>query len=336
MKVHTILGKSTIKRVFFLTALGLILFPGMANAADEIKMGVLSRGAYHWPWFVADGKGFFEDEGLKIRRFHVRSVSKAVQSLSAGSTHVLIPANTSGVIRAQAKNAPVKLIAGGFNKPLYELIAGAKYNTVEDLKGTTLGVINLTSGSTVLLKLVLASHGLHYPKDFDMLKVGGTPDRFAAVKRGGVSAAVVNPPTSYMALDAGLKVLANVGTYVPTYLFTAVAGNSNWMKKNKGLTVRFLKAIIRAHRFIVDPKNREEATDILAKYSKTDLKYSRLTYKMVLEDLKPLTRNAEINIKALEAVIKIDIENKKLKKAYPASAFFDDSYWKEALKSLGG
>ena len=57
---------------------------------------------------------------------------------------------------------------------------------------------------------------------------------------------------------------------------------------------------------------------------------------MVVEDLKPMTHNAEINIKAMEAVIKLDLESKKLKKAYPASTFFDDSYRQEALKRLGG
>jgi hypothetical protein len=49
------------------------------------------------------------------------------------------------------------------------------------------------------------------------LVVGGTPDRFAAVKGGGVSAAMVTPPTSFMALEAGLNVLANIGNYLPDY-----------------------------------------------------------------------------------------------------------------------
>jgi hypothetical protein len=61
-----------------------------------------------------------------------------------------------------------------------------------------------------------------------------------------------------------------------------------------------------------------------------------MTYTMVVNDLKPTTRNAVINIKALEAVIKLDAENKKLKKAYPASMFYNDSYRQEALKRLGG
>ncbi len=336
MRSNIFLKGLPVRIVLSLTVACFLIVSARAQAADEIKMGVLAAGSYHWPWYVADGKGFFKDEGLKVRKFQVRSVSKATQSLSAGSTDLLIPTNTSGAIRAQAKNAPIKIIAGGFDKALYDLIAGPKYKTVKDLKGTTMGVINLTSGSTVLLKTILASHNMYYPKDFDMLMVGGTPSRFAAVKAGGVAAAMVTPPTSFMAREAGLNIVANIGTYLPQYMFTGVGGNTDWMKKNRDVTVRFLKAIIRAHRFILDPKNKEEAIDILAKYSKTKRTYADMTYTLVVNDLKPMTRNAVINIKALEAVIKLDVENKKLKKAYPASTFFDDSYRQEALKRLGG
>jgi NitT/TauT family transport system substrate-binding protein len=336
MRSNKFLKGLAITIVYSLIVASSSILSARAQAADEVKMGVLSAGSYHWPWYVADGKGFFKDEGLKVRKFQVRSVSKATQALSAGSTDILIPSNTSGSIRAQAKGAPVKIIAGGFDKALYDLIAGAKYKTVKDLKGATMGVINLTSGSTVLLKTILASNGMHYPKDFDMLMVGGTPQRFAAVKAGGVAAAMVTPPTSFMAHEAGLNIVANIGTYLPQYMFTNVGGNTDWMKKNRDTTVRFLKAVIRAHRFILDPKNKEQAIDILTKYAKVKRKYAAMTYKEVVNNLKPMTRNAVINTKALEAVIKLDVENKKLKKAFPASTFFDDSYWQEALKRLGG
>lgn len=327
----------TLKNIFlFLAAATLVLSPAKARAADEIKIGSIARGAYHWSRYVAEDKGYFKKENLKARVFNVRSVSKAVQALSANSTDVLLPGNASGLIRAQVKKAPVTIIAGGFDKALYDLIAGPKYKKIEDLRGTTMGVINLTSGSTVLLKKILAAHGMHYPKDFDMLMVGGTPDRFAAVKRGGVSAAMVTPPTSFKADEAGLNVVANIGTYLPNYMFTIAGANTKWLKANRDVAVRFLKAVIRANRFITDPKNKEEAISILSKHEKIKAEYARRTYKMVVEDLKPISPVAEINIKALDAVIKLDLESKKLKKAFPASMFFDDSYRQEALKRLGG
>src|SRR5439155_382287 len=85
-----------------------------------------------------------------------------------------------GLITAITKGAPMKIVAGNFTKALYDLITGPKYKKVEDLKGTTMGVINLESGSTVLLQKILLAHGLKYPDDYDILTIGGTPARYAA------------------------------------------------------------------------------------------------------------------------------------------------------------
>ncbi len=336
MRIKTYLKEYGMRILTLLAAASLALSPVKAGAADEIKLGSISNTAQGWALYVAIDKGYFKEENLKLRRFIVRSVSKAMQALSSNSTDLLFPASTSGIIRAQVKKAPITIIGGGFSKALYDLIAGAKYKKVEDLKGTTTGVINVTSGSTILLKKVLAAHGLHYPKDFDMLVVGGTPDRFAAVKSGGVSAAMVTPPTSFKALEAGLNVLANIGNYLPDYQFNAIGANTNWLKANRDVAVGFLTGMIKGQRFINDPKNKEETIDILVKFNKIKRKYAQMSYKMIVEDLKPMPTDASVSTKATNVLIKVLVENKKLKKTYPASTFIDDSFRQEALKRLGG
>src|SRR5215467_6909646 len=105
------------------------------QAADEIKLGVLSTAGDHWPRWVAWEQGFFKEQNLEIREFQTDSIAKAVQALSANSTDLMFPANTEGVITAIAQGAPMKIIAGNFTKALYDLITGPKYKKVEDLKG---------------------------------------------------------------------------------------------------------------------------------------------------------------------------------------------------------
>jgi len=196
------------------------------RAADEIKLGVLSTGGDHWPRWVAWEQGYFKEQNLEVREFQTDSIAKAVQALSANSTDLMFPANTEGLITAITKRAPIKIVAGNFTKALYDLITGPKYKKVEDLKGTTMGVINLESGSTVLLQKILLAHGLKYPDDYDILTVGGTPARYAAVKKGAVAAAMVTIPTSYEAKEDGLNVLANISTYLPDYQFTVIGGHT--------------------------------------------------------------------------------------------------------------
>jgi ABC-type nitrate/sulfonate/bicarbonate transport system substrate-binding protein len=310
-------------------------FTGPLWAADEIKLGVLSTAGDHWPRWVAWEQGFFKQQNLEVREFQTDSIAKAVQALSANSTDLLFPANTQGVVVAMSKGAGVKVVAGDFTKALYYLITGPKYKKIEDLKGATMGVINLTSGSTVLLQKILAAHGLKYPGDYDLLTVGGTPARYAAVKKGAVAAAMVTIPTSYEAKEDGLNVAADISKYLPDYQFTVIAGNEKWMASHKDQTVRFLMAMINAMRFLNDPKNKEASIQAMIKHFKVSKKYAELAYKEVVQELRPIDNNAAPSIKGMETVIKLEVENKGLDKSYPPQHFIDGSYRQEALKRLG-
>jgi ABC-type nitrate/sulfonate/bicarbonate transport system substrate-binding protein len=306
-----------------------------AWAADEIKLGVLSTAGDHWPRWVAWEQGFFKQQNLEVREFQTDSIAKAVQALSANSTDLLFPANTQGVVVAISKGAAIKIIAGDFTKALYYLITGAKYKKIEDLKGGTMGVINLTSGSTVLLQKILAAHGLKYPGDYDLLTVGGTPARYAAVKKGAVAASMVTIPTSYEAKEDGLNVLADISKYLPDYQFTVIAGNEKWMASHKDQTVRFLMAMTKAMRFLTDPKNKEASIQAMIKHFKVKRTYAEQAYKEVIQELRPIDNNAAPSIKGMETVISLEVENKGLDKSYPPQHFIDDSYRMEAIKRLG-
>jgi ABC-type nitrate/sulfonate/bicarbonate transport system substrate-binding protein len=333
------LSTKTFHRFFIaiaaLVLLGLTFVYARVWAADEIKLGLLSTAGDHWPRWVAEDQGFYKEQNLDIHEFLTNAVSKAVQALSADSTNLLFPANTQGCIVAMSKGAGIKIIAGDFTKALYYMITGPKYKKVEDLKGGTMGVINLSSGSTVLLQKILAAHGLKYPGDYDLLTVGGTPARYAAVKKGAVAAAMVTIPTSYQAKEDGLNVLANISTYLPDYQFTVIAGNTSWIQSHRDQTVRFLMAMIKAMRFINDPKNKQATIQSMIKHFKVQPKYAELAYKEVVQELHPIDNNATPSMKGIETVINLEVENKGLDKAYPPKQFIDDSYRQEALKRLG-
>jgi NitT/TauT family transport system substrate-binding protein len=317
-------------------ALLVVFASGPLRAADEIKLGILSTGGDHWPIWVALDRGYFKEQNLELREFHTQSIAKAIQALSANSTDLLFPTNTQGSITAMIKKAPLKIVAGNFTKALYDLIAGPKYKKVEDLKGTTFGVINLTSGSTALLQKIMSAHGFKYPGDYDLLTVGGTPQRYAAVKKGAVAGAMVTIPTSYQAKEEGLNVVANIATYLPDYQFTVIAGHAGWMESHRDQTVRFLMAIIKAMRFMTDGKNKEATIKAMLNHFKISPKYAALAYKEVIEELQPIRNDAAPSIKGIETVINLEVERKAMDKAYPATMFIDDSYRQEALKRLGG
>ena len=144
----------------------------------------------------------------------------------------------------------------------------------------------------MLLQKILGAHGLKYPGDYDLLTVGGTPARCAAVQKGAVAAAMVTIPTSYEAKEDGLNVLANISTILPDYQFTVIAGNTSWMAGHKDQTVRFLMAMIKAMRFLNDPKNKEASMQSMIKHFKVNKKYAELAYHEVMQELHPINNDA--------------------------------------------
>lgn len=130
--------------------------------------------------------------------------------------------------------------------------------------------------------------------------------------------------------------MANLGNYIPDYQFIVMNANTSWIRANRETAVKFLKAIIRADRFINNPKNKEEAVAILQRGHKIDPKYARMVHKMIVEELKPIPNDASVSLKAMETVIQLMIETKQLDQTYPPSMFIDDSLRQEALKRLGG
>jgi len=48
------------------------------QAADEIKLGVLSTAGDHWPRWVAWEQGYFKEQNLEVREFQTDSIAKAV------------------------------------------------------------------------------------------------------------------------------------------------------------------------------------------------------------------------------------------------------------------
>ena len=70
--------------------------------------------------------------------------------------------------------------------PIYTLIVPPSIQTYADLRGRRLAVAGVTDPLNVILIRMLDANGLQ-PADYDLVPVGGTPERLAAVQGGAVS-----------------------------------------------------------------------------------------------------------------------------------------------------
>ena len=300
--------------------------------AQTLKAGYTSKTIFFLPFFVAQKKGFYDAEDLKVELIQMGTPAISLQALIAGQIHIS-NINPDGIIIANEKGANLKAIAGVVNGVAYTLVGGRSYKKLEDIRGTRLGVGSLKGGPTTFLLEYLRAKGFTYPRDYSLALVsGGTPARLAALESGAVSAAVLGVPQSDMALDAGFTKLGDVGEIFPAFQFTTVNVNPAWAEKNRPALAKFLKAHIRSLRWIHD--HPDEAAEFMTREMGIKSPYSRkgLDY-FTRKGLFP--RDAAITIEGMRVNIDVQARDGLITPPLPPpEKHIDLSYLRQAQKEL--
>ncbi|HTN71386.1 MAG TPA: ABC transporter substrate-binding protein, partial [Methylomirabilota bacterium] len=185
------LTKKTVRAGFL--GLALVAFLGGAEVRGQVavKIGIISPTFGHAPFYVAREKGFFRNEGLVGEVIVMNSDVLILQSLVSNSIQfgnispsAVFPAREQGL-------TDLKMIVGSFNGTTYTIVGQPKFKALEQLKGAKIAVSSLTAGSTQVLKYILKQRGLVYPRDYDLLRAGGTTLRWAAMQTQQVDAAIL-------------------------------------------------------------------------------------------------------------------------------------------------
>lgn len=318
----------------FLLAIFLVVMSPLPVQSDEvIRIGIISTTFGYAPVFVAKEKGFFKREGLDPEIIVISRNEQIVQALISDSLQFgNVPPNLLAALLQQGSR-DIKMIAGSFNGTTYSLIALPKYKKMEDLKGgTRLAMSGITSASALMMKQMLKDHGVLYPRDYSLLSVGGSTVQFTALKTGQVDGALLAQPLSIMAVEQGLSNLGDAYKLMPDYQLSGIGVHESWAQKNRGVVVRYLKALVSTYRWLHD--NREEAIKILPGITKLDPKYIAKSWETYTET-QIWPRNGEVNLKGVQTVFNLIAEEGQLKKPLPKPEdIVDSSYLEEARKAL--
>jgi NitT/TauT family transport system substrate-binding protein len=312
---------------WFLIVAAIICAVSDAAAQTYVKIGIISPTFGHAPFYVARDKGFFRNEGLVGEVIVMNRDDLILQSLVADSIQfgnispsALFPAREQGLTN-------LKMIAGSFNGTTYSIIALPKFKTLEQLKGAKLAVSSLQAGSTQVLKYILKQKGLIYPRDYNLLRAGGTTLRYAALQTQQVDAAILAEPVSLIGQEKGLVNLGDAYKLVPGYQFAGVWIKEEWAKKNRDLTLRFVRAFHNALVWLHD--NRSEALELLPKITTLPKQYVQTSWE-TYTTAQIWPRDGKVNPKGLQLVIDLMAEEGQLKKPYPKPEdVIDHSYLQE-------
>lgn len=248
------------------------------------------KGLQNLPLYVAIQQGFFAMRGLRVEMSYTAGSAPQIAGLARGDYDLIqtapdnvINANnnpaafgledvlprpskgvqpTVGVQPYAPTAAGIVMVFGGSVGPL-SLYARSGVATCDGLRGAVLGVDNPTSGFALVLRDVLARHGLALDDDYTVAVAGGTSSRLDALRAGTVTATVLYAPFDALAEEEGFRRLATSTALYAAYASLAIAGIFTWVEAHSDEVVRYIVAVRQALRWIYDPAHRDAAQSIV-------------------------------------------------------------------------
>jgi ABC-type nitrate/sulfonate/bicarbonate transport system substrate-binding protein len=310
-----------------------VVAPSWANAQEKVRIpiGASSKTLSYAPLWIAQRMGFFEREGLEPQIVVMRGTPITIQALATESI-VVANAGTDGIISAVDRGLDLVMIGSLLNGLSLSLVAAKPYKSFDDLRGKTIGSQTVTTGTGFAMRLVLRAHGLEYPRDCQILNVGGVSDRYVALQSGQIAATPLSVPLDLTAKQMGFNILGYFADDLPNYFLNPYTVKRSWAEKNRPLVVRFMKAIALTHRWMFD--NRDAACNYIAKEMAMTVENCRFAWDYSVKN-RIWDRNAELSLDGVRTMIKIvaEINNQKEPLASPAK-YVDQSYLKQALGEL--
>jgi NitT/TauT family transport system substrate-binding protein len=276
--------------------------PPAVAAETAVQTGLVgSPNAITWPWYIGIDKGFFAAAGIKLDLIYAQTPASLVQQLAAGSLDIVGDVGLVEPIHAADRGAPVGIMRIMGQVPPYEFLAKPTIASIKDLKGKTICIGGLRDINRVYLERVMAANGLH-DGDYDLMVVGSTGGRFAALKTGTVDATMLAPPVSLFAEDAGFHSLGLVLTYAPDLPFSASDVSLAYARTHHDTLEKLLAALDKSITWFNDPANRTEAVDILVKQMKSPRQPVERTYDF-LRKLDYFAPDTDVSRSRLQNVI---------------------------------
>jgi len=271
-------------------------------ALIPVRYSITSRTAGNWQDYVAARKGWFAENGVDPDIVVTGTTVVSVQSLASGSTDIsYITADSA--IAAVEKGADIVAVWGGQNLPVYSLVVQPQITSYEQLRGTTIGVSALSSGDAFFVQKMMERAGLRLQEDYDLLPAGGTPERYAALKSGTIAGALLVQPFDTRIVKDGFRRLALSTEAVRYYSWNALWVRRDWARANEDTLLRVLRAMRKAHAWLYDPNNREEAIDILASELHAERDEASDAYDLLIEQGTAFSRQGEIPEEAMQTPV---------------------------------
>ncbi len=222
----------------------------------DINVGYMPNYGGLWSLMTAKEKGFFEEEGLNVTMTQFEDGPTIIAAMENGSVNFGYIGQGAHKLCVQG-NATIIALSHISNGDA--LIGGPGISTVEDLKGKVVAYSSGTSSEDIL-RNALAAHNMTMD-DIQAMDMDA-PSIVTAMMSGGVDACATWSPNSLTILEGmeGTTKLADNMTFSDTTVSLASwIATPKYLEENRDVTVRFVRALMKAMDYAADEHHDEVA-----------------------------------------------------------------------------
>jgi len=253
-----------------------------ANAADKVSLGLIGSIS-DAPFFVAQAKGYFAEEGIELDTSKFDSAARMVAPLGSGDLQVGAGAVSAGLYNAIERGIKIKIVADkARNSPgnsysaitvRKALVDEGKVKSFADFRGLKVAAAGPGISDLSTINQALKSGGLNY-SDVEIVYLG-MGQHAAAFANGAIDAALdAEPFATGVVRQGGAVKFATIASFYPNQQTSVVLFSEKFLQ-NQAVATRFLRAYLKGCRYyntgVIDGKysgeRGDEIVSILAKYS---------------------------------------------------------------------
>ncbi|HXQ52235.1 MAG TPA: ABC transporter substrate-binding protein [Stellaceae bacterium] len=273
-----------------------------ARALETIETGLIgSPNSGAWPYYIGIDKGYFAEAGIALDLIYVPTAPGLVQELVSGSLDLVGAIGVVEPIHAAAKGAPVAILRITGSVTTYTMLAQPAIKSVKDLKGKTICIGGLMDINRVYLERIMQANGLQ-DGDYDIVVIGNTAQRFAALKSKAVDATMLVPPANFLAEKEGFSNIGMLMDYTKDLPMGSADVSLAWAAKHADAAKNLVAVLDRSIAWFYDDKNRDEAIEILIKVSKANRDEIVQSYDF-LHRIGAFERSNTVSRKSLQSLI---------------------------------
>ncbi len=296
-------------------------------SAEALQIAIPSTTQAVLPFTIARDKGYYRAEGLDIELI-LMSAPTASRALLSGDVGV---ATVGGAgLPPLLRGSPCKFLFTTYNRAMFWLFAKPEIHDIKALKGKRIGVSGIGSGPDSLLREILRQNNLDPNRDVAVLSLGVMPTIFAGLQAGTVDAAMLSPPVTFKAEEAGFRELVSFPKQDLVELQGSVLVRDASLQSDPAQLERFLRGTYKG--FLHIKENRAGTIPFLARYLQINERLAAGAYDQVVRPAMTQdgTLSSEMQSKAVEHVLK----RLDLKEAPPLAKIFDFSLTRKVGREL--